>query len=223
MKGIIEDVQLLSPIIVLQKILAVKDSNVEVCITDRFGHSYNGVVGQLSVDENILLLYNKCKKEDDSSVIFLKLDSIVSLSVFNPQKHSPILTGLKREISSVIDADNNLFCFKDYIEQLETAILNNCDIKVGINVEPLDELSQLEMTNVKFILDNILSTIIEISQDDFGQELISKVDTIQFNNIEGTKLMINIKESVMFIELDLKSKLPWLMEKQIKQYVENSL
>lgn len=182
------------------KIKLNNDTRFLLSIYDKHGHTYSGELIKYDSTQEVLFL-----KDNDNhrSVLFLAAEHISSLRLHDVDNHLETLTGQPPLKQKTSDCD-----IESYIGTLQEMLKQNCGFPYKFTIYPSNTANTMEIDNFRSVLEMIGASLVEISKDDFGLEVISSISNFELEHSKESKFSLKRNNATIKVRLDFSSQLP---------------
>lgn len=210
-----------SPKALLSRLINGDSSNIDVTLFDCHGLQHFGCPIKIDQENKYLLLQRAEKGDEESSLSFIDLDSVISVKVHNPKKHLKVLTGKETQKAADLDEDKEID-IDDYVLEVQDILKNNYNIHLDIKLIDTG-LSSASKSQQKILIDTVKSILSDIAEDSYSAELISALDSINIVQSDDQHMSIKRRNSTVHIKVDLENRLPSRLPKLIEDGINRIL
>ncbi|MEM5503632.1 hypothetical protein WNY81_02130 [Shewanella frigidimarina] len=195
-----------------------KTTPPQLILKDKYGNSYSGSLVSLDIDTKIIVLYSS-----DEIISYIMIDNLASISLKSVKENLELLSRNNKKISNNTLEDNATLSLDERVQMIEAAIINNLGIAVKFRFSNVNTLDNIETENAISLIDSTFEILLEIATDEFGKDLVGKVEEFEFTNIDSNNFFMLKDSNRIVLKHCFAQKLPNDYHSLIKRKLEKLL
>ncbi|MGI2169268.1 hypothetical protein ACROAE_03565 [Shewanella sp. MF05960] len=189
-----------------------------IVLNDKFGHRYIGFLTHLDLDNRVLVLYSK-----EDFITYIQIENIASIGLLNAKTKLNLLEINNKKTNSFDSKSERAISLDEKSEMIEEAIQKNLGVKIKFIPPNIEMYDSVMIDNVLSLIDSTFDSLMEIAYDEFGKNLVSKVDAIEFVNVDNNFLSLTKTNNRITLKYCLSKSLPNDYNSLIKNKLEKTL